>query len=313
MQGLTEQDWDILLRRIADSKCTPVVGRGACSPEPPVGCDPARWNFQYPLGPDMCRAWALQVGYPFADSCALDRVAQFVAIQRDPSAPKEHLQKIFSGAEPPDFTLANEPHRVLAALPVPVYLTTNFDDFLTRALRQRPERDKDPKVQLCRWHKNLPDDLGIYLGETEKPTVANPLVYHFLGRSDHPDSLVLTEDDQYEFLINLARDEQTLINHWVQRALSSTTILFLGYTLQDRDFLVLFRLLSHFLRESQRIHVAVQLAPDAATSGDPEKAVDYLNSYFDNFRIRVFWGDCKKFTAELWSRWQARSASPPGP
>jgi len=26
----------------------------------------------------------------------------------------------------------------------------------------------------------------------------------------------------------------------------------------------------------------------------------------NNFRIRVYWGDCKKFTAELWSRWKAR-------
>lgn len=312
MQGLTEQDWDTLLRRIADTKCTPVVGRGACSPTPPEGCDPAQWNFQYPLSPEMCREWARQVDYPFANAGELDRVAQFVAIQRDQSVPKEYIQKLFAAAKAPDFNCANEPHRILAALPIPVYLTTNFDDFLSQALRKKAEKDKDPQVRLCRWNKYIPDDVEIYLAETEKPTVANPLIYHFLGRSDYPESLVLTEDDQYEFLINLARDEQELINHWVQRALSSTTILFLGFTLQDRDFLLLFRLLGHFLRESQRIHVAVQLAPDQATSGDPEKAVAYLNSYFDNFRIRVYWGDCKKFTAELWSRWQARSTIPAG-
>jgi hypothetical protein len=311
MQGLTEQDWDTLLRRIADTKCTPVVGRGACSPTPPAGSDPAQWTFRYPLSEEVCRSWAKKVDYPFADAAAIDRVAQFVAIQRDQSAPKEYVQKLFAAAKPPDFSVANEPHRVLAALPIPVYLTTNFDDFLTQALKQRPEKDKDPHVRLCRWNKYIPDDLEIYAGEMEKPTVANPLVYHFLGRSDYSESLVLTEDDQYEFLINLARDEPELINHWVQRALSSTTILFLGYTLQDHDFLLLFRLLGHFLRESQRIHVAVQLAPDQVTSVDPEKAVAYLNSYFDNFRIRVYWGDCKQFAAELWSRWQARPAAAP--
>jgi len=305
MQGLTDQDWDTLIRRLVDGKCTPVVGRGACSAAPPVGCDPAAWKFQYPLTPELSRAWAQQVGYPFHDSDELDRVAQFVAVQRDQSAPKEHIQKLFAATTAPDFSVANEPHRILAALPVPVYLTTNFDDFLTRALQQRPEKDKEPRVRLCRWNKYIPDDVEVFGGDTEKPTVANPLVYHFLGRSDYPEALVLTEDDQYEFLINLARDEQTLINHWVQRALSSTTILFLGYTLRDRDFLLLFRLLGHFLRESQRIHVAVQIAPEAV-SGDPEKVLDYLNSYFDNFRIHVYWGDCKQFAAELWSRWETR-------
>ena len=143
MQGLTEQDWDTLLLRISELKCTPIVGRGACSATPPVGCDPAAWRFQYPLGTAMSRAWAQQVGYPFNDSGELHKVAQFVAVQRDQSAPKEYVQKLFSTAAPPDFTVANEPHCVLAALPIPVYLTSNFDDFLTRALRARPERDKD--------------------------------------------------------------------------------------------------------------------------------------------------------------------------
>lgn len=309
MQGLTDDDWDTLLKRIRDAKCTPVIGRGACSARPPEGCDPAQWKFEYPINPEMCQSWAKEVGYPFSNP-ELDRVAQFAGIRRDPSVPKERIQKLFAAAKPPDFTVLHEPHRILAALPIPVYLTTNFDNFLFQALTQKPERDKDPKVRLCRWNKNIDEDKALLA----EPTVANPLVYHFLGRSDCLESLVLTEDDYYEFLINLARDEQTLIDHWVQRTLSKTTILFLGYTLQDRDFLVIFRLLSHLLREKNRMHVAVQLAPDQATSGDSEKALEYLHSYFDKyFNIRVYWGDCKKFTAELWSRWQALPPTSTGP
>lgn len=309
MQGLADEDWDTLLRRIADGKCTPVVGRGACSSAPPEGCDPAQWQFQYPLGEEMCREWARKVGYPFADSTELDRVAQFAAIKGDQAGAKEYIGKLFTGAKPPNFTSENEPHRILAALPIPIYLTTNFDGFLMQALQQRPEKDKDARLGLCLWSEQLVQILDTFNVKGDQPTVANPLVYHFLGRSDYPDSLVLTEDDHYEFLINFARDEK-VINHWVQRALSTTTILFLGYTLRDPDFLLLFRLIGHFLSDRKRIHVAVQLAPETVV-GDAEKALAYLNSYYDNFRIRVYWGDCKKFTAELWSRWKARPAPTP--
>ena len=41
---------------------------------------------------------------------------------------------------------------------------------------------------------------------------------------------------------------------------------------------------------------------------DPEKAAkaqDYLNRYFEKLEIRVFWGTCEQFVAELRKRWEA--------
>ena len=34
----------------------------------------------------------------------------------------------------PDFRAPSEPHAVLADLPLPIYMTTNYDDFMVKAL-----------------------------------------------------------------------------------------------------------------------------------------------------------------------------------
>jgi hypothetical protein len=308
MRGLADHVWDRLLRRIKDGKCTPIVGRDVCSADPPVGCDPSKWNFQYPLDPGLSRRWAQQVRYPFADADNLERVAQFVAIRRDQAAAKEYIERLLARARPPDFSCENEPHRVLAELPFPIYLTSNYDDFLTQALRRKPE--KNPRPLLCRWNEKVPKDEPIYDTKGEKPTVANPIVFHYFGRSDYPESLVLTEDDQYEFLTSLSRDGEELTNIRVNAAIGSTSLLFIGYTLRDRDFLLLFRTLASFIRQSTRTHVAVQLEPSAVPGIDPEHALEYLSSYFKCFNIEIYWGDSKQFAAELWARWKAFEQNP---
>jgi len=309
MSGLSDEVWDRLLDRIAKGKVTPIIGREVCSADAPAGADPAKWNFKYPLDPGLSRRWAQDVGYPFADVENLERVAQFVAIQRDQAAAKEFIEKLLAKAPPPDFSCENEPHRILAELPFPIYLTSNYDNFLTQALTRKPE--KNPRPLLCRWNEHLPDDDPIYDTKGDKPTVANPIVFHYFGRSDYPESLVLTEDDQYDFLTSLSRDGEELTNLRVKAAIGSTSLLFIGYTLRDREFLLLFRTLAAFiLQRDLRTHVAVQMAPSTVPTINPEKALSYLNSYFKTFNTEIYWGDSKQFVAELWSRWKKFQQNP---
>jgi SIR2-like domain len=116
----------------------------------------------------------------------------------------------------------------------------------------------------------------------------------------------VTEDDYFEFLINVSRDNK-LLAHRVDRAMGGT-LLFLGYTLADWDFLVLFRLFSNRLRDSGNTHIAVQLDPSDAPGRPLEKAqnaINYLNSYFANAKIRVYWGSCQEFCDDLRMHWEA--------
>ena len=53
----------------------------------------------------------------------------------DAMVPKERLCAELADLGPPDFGLADEPHAALAGLPLPVFITTNYDGFMTEALR----------------------------------------------------------------------------------------------------------------------------------------------------------------------------------
>src|SRR5215831_21358680 len=61
--------------------------------------------------------------------------------------PKEELANSFKKCAPPDFSARDEPHSVLSKLPLPIYMTTNYDDFMIRALKaqgREGERARQP-------------------------------------------------------------------------------------------------------------------------------------------------------------------------
>ena len=285
---LEERDWKLLLRRIKDGKCTPFLGAGAC-----FGA--------LPLGGQIAREWAQEHQYPLEDCHDLARVAQFLAVEYDSMFPKEEiLGQWFKEVAPPDFTVSDEPHGVLADLPLPVYMTTNYDDFMVQALESR---HKDPKRELCRWNQLVKDEPSIFdSGFT--PTVANPVVFHLHGHDRVPESLVLTEDDYLDFLVNISRD-QTLLPPRIQEALTGASLLFIGYSLADWDFRVLFRGLVMSTESSlRRISVTVQLPPRStdALESTQQQTQKYLDEYFKRIDIRAYWGTAREFVAELRQR-----------
>ena len=46
--------------------------------------------------------------------------------------------------------LPAEPYKVLAQLPLPIYITTNSNNLLAQALK---EAGKDPQVAICPWNE----------------------------------------------------------------------------------------------------------------------------------------------------------------
>jgi hypothetical protein len=303
---LDDMTWERLLMRIREEKCTPVIGSAACT-VPPSGADPGEWTkLKYPSKEQIALTFAAKHGYPLDDQDKLERVARYVAATVDPMAPREGFAEHYTDLPTPNFSeLPNEPHRVLADLPFLVYLTSNFDDWMYRALKEY--KQKDARLAICRWNKHIPESAPRFDPDFAY-TVANPLVYHFHGCMPCTESVVVTEDDYFEFLINVSRDNK-LLTHRVERAIGGCALLFLGYTLSDWDFRVLFRLFAKYLRESAMTHIAVQLEPSDAPGSQTERAantVRYLNSYFGSVaQIKIYWGTCQEFCEELRVRWKA--------
>ena len=288
---MNDLSWDRLLRRIADAKCTPFIGAAASLPV-------------LRTASEIAEEWTAEHGYPLEDSDDLARVAQYLAVREDAMAPKEMMRDEIAGKGPPDFSDPEEPHALLADLGLPLYITTNYDDFMSQALR---DRGRTPTQEICKWNdsRDVQEDPAP-LGDDPKyePTREQPVVFHLHGRLDIPESMVLTEDNYLEFLVTLAERSEpdqysSLLPHQVARALSSTSLIFVGYGLKDWDFRILHRgLVMRGNATLRRMSVTVQLERTM-------EAQDYLDKYFERNAVSVFWGKAQKFTTDLRARWEA--------
>ena len=215
-----EAHWDLLLQRIRDGKCTPFLGAGACHPA-------------LPLAEDIALSWAQEHDYFEREPSRrsnLAVVAQYLAVTRDPMFPRDDFVRRIESCDAPDFSEEDEPHGVLADLPLPIYLTTNCDDFIVSALESRR---KVPVRETCHWNQFLRE-----LAEQEsgselesryalEPDAGNPLVFHLHGVAREPRSLVLTEDDYLEFLVSVSQGDEVLPSR-VKEALTDSSLLFIG-------------------------------------------------------------------------------------
>jgi hypothetical protein len=117
--------------------------------------------------------------------------------------------------------------------------------------------------------------------------------------------MVLTENDYLDFLVAMSRN-QKLLPIKITRALTQSSVLFIGYSLNDPNFRVLFRGLIHPLAENRRLSVAIQLLPSEIAESDKPAAQAYLTRYFEDIRIKVFWGTAEQFIDTLSDRWNNR-------
>ena len=309
--------WPALLSNIQAGRCTPILGPGLT---------------EWLLGSRRAIAarWAETFGYPMDPNSrdSLPQVAQYVAVDQDVSTmqralidhlaaevrrrfgrllPLDHentpLDELISavgqqlGTDP-----VTQPLRVLASFPLPIYITTLFGNFLADALKAA---GKDPVVEMCRWNDYLEQQPAIFEREPDyRPTPERPLVYHLFGRLADPDSLVLTEDDYFDYLIGVT-SRNDLIPGVVRRALTDSALLFLGFDLDDWDFRVLFRSIMSREgsgRRAKYAHVAAQIDPEGGRISEPDGARRYLESYFGDADISIFWGNVADFGRELGER-----------
>jgi hypothetical protein len=145
-------------------------------------------------------------------------------------------------------------------------------------------------------------------------THESPLVYHLFGRLQVPESLVLTEDDYFDYLIGMTKRDD-IIPPAVVRAWNDNALLFLGFQVDDWNFRVLFRSIMNQegrARRKKKPHVAVQIDPEDGGSVDPFRARQYLERYFQDEDVNIYWGSTEEFISELWRRWQQRSSGDRG-
>jgi hypothetical protein len=290
---LDEKDWETLISRIKAGTCTPFLGAAVNSG-------------MLPLGGSIANEWADEHAYPLESRSDLPRVAQYLAIKFDATRPKELiLSKLDKATKALDLNDDSEPLNVLAKLPFPVYITTNYDNLLFSAIEHHGrESHRMPVMEICKWNRSQSVKAMVFRrGSRFTASSQTPVIYHLHGHKSVLDSLVLTEDDYLDFLVNMSRDIGTFLPPRIQEAITGASVLFIGYSLADINFRVLFRgLLGNLEAALKKMSVAVQL-PFENANPNKQKAEEYITRYFGNINVRVYWGTAKQFTAELWEKW----------
>ncbi len=315
------EKWPSLIRSISRGQCTPILGPGLMEPL---------------LGSlrEIAQHWAETYHYPMAphERESLAQVAQYLSVNQDRRFPYDELEEYlqheiqtrYSGDLPENLRDGRPPldelieavgakwrernpldsYKILAQLPLPIFITTNVDSLLESALK---EAGKDPQVVLCPWNEYVEQSETIYDREPDyRPSANRPLIYHLFGQFSEPDSVVLTEDDYFDFLIGVTSNKD-LIPTAVRRALADAALLFLGFQMDEWNFRVLFRSILAQQgggRRDRYAHIAAQIEPEEGRILEPERARRYLENYFaKGVDISIYWGSAQDFAKELINRW----------
>jgi len=219
------------------------------------------------------------------------------------------------------------PFRMLAELPLPIYITTSHHQFLEYALAQT-QKKKLPVSEIFYWNDSLDSIPSIFDEEPGwEPSVEQPLVYHLYGLDQWPESMALTEDDFLDLLDKLielryqVKLAETAIAGTARRrrdlpapvrtALSGTALLVLGYIVDTWEFRALFRGLIRSSNESRHNRnlpegICMQIKPGDmdAIEGEAAGVMSYLEQYFKEVYFRVFWGSVDSCVHRLYTMWQ---------
>lgn len=292
----------------------------------------------------LTREWANAIGYPSSDDHNLARVAKFLVTEEmeDSELAKAKylmflsnmllifaeenqagygdlisaLKKDIHNRTFSDITRhldyprfpegMDDPLRTLAKLPLPIYITTSYFDFLERALESE---GKQPQTQVIFWSGHEFNEKPEHIADPRfEPTVSNPVVYHLYGLEDYPRTLVLSEDDYWSFLITVTDDPNTqnpVVPYRLRSHIKESRLLLLGYQVGDWDYRILQQFLQKYRIDGYSPRgTLIQLKPGGKQLGDMQKSVSYLTQYFGQKRLDVEWTSYEEFIRKLWNEWE---------
>lgn len=195
---------------------------------------------------------------------------------------------------------ANDANRGSGVSPFQLIVTTNYDRLLERAFKASG-LNYVPVIQYTS---------GIEIENEKHPQkkLANPqgtIIYKIHGTFGEGDdqrqakAVILTEEDYIEFLSILGDPEKGVPPLIGSKMRMGSTILFLGYGLQDWDFRTIYK--------SMIESIEPNLRPQSfAIQKDPP---DYLIRYWMRKNVDILNVDLYEFAEELRTRWEAFSSS----
>jgi hypothetical protein len=211
-----------------------------------------------------------------------------------------------------------DPHRVLAQFPCPLFVNAAPDPLLEVALQQR---SKQPQLVICPWTSDLswatgafdPKDQALNLEHGAPsagrqrprtnskflPDDRRPIVYHPFGILQLLSSLVLTEDDYFQYLVGNTMGQAQKLSA-LPYLLTNSALLFIGFRLDDWSFRVILREILQLKSalSSDVTHIGVQIDPATSLATD-DQSYSYLEEQLRAYNITIYWNSTDSFLGEL--------------
>jgi hypothetical protein len=283
---LDDLQWKTLLKQFRNGNCVPFLGAGVNI------ANEQRKYHGLPLG----QAVADALGGELGTKADLARAALEYEVRVDRPALVEFLED-----QLPDAKLEPSPAlRVLARLPLKLVVTTNYDRLLERALE---DVDYVSLVQPAAGFEDTPEmrarlDELIHCKRTIVYKIHGTFAADAALRAryvvDHEPGVIITEDDYIRFLGTFQSEQGRLgVPRAIKKLLTPSTLLFLGYSLQDWDFRAIHEsLIGQLEKQQARRSYAVQLNP-----------ANYWVSYWIDRKVQIVDGDIYEFCDELEQRY----------
>jgi hypothetical protein len=296
---LDDQDWWTLLRAIQDGQCVLLLGPGvALDPADPAG-DPLPVHLAHQLTEKLRQAGK---GDQVISPLDLAHVAQ--TYEREMPLKRDGLEFAVAAFYKPYHDRTTSVHEHLAALPFSLCISTTQDRFLLNAFGKTPG-----KQPICDFYHFKPDPKRPkppQPGPPEQNPEERPLIYGLYGSVDKSSSLVLTESDLLDFLVNVTRKSPPL-HPYVTSRLSEPQASFLFMGFGFRHWYV--RILLHVLKaqEPGRSSLALEGTEFFQYPEHQQTALFFSKGYLIGFHD-VPWAD---FAAELHHRFEVDCATRP--
>jgi len=268
MSKIPDFEMNYIVDEIKDNSCVPFLGAG-------VNVSSMRHNYEgLPLRAEVARELAMRLvleDIPYPDN--LSQVALQGEMETGRLRVIEMLKEIISDSNHEPSPLI----RTLAKLPFKMFITSNYDRLLERALE---EEGKDFKtiIQLSqgfenkrskKWFNELENYDGVliykihgtFLNGSQYPNHFNKIddkSYTFLknvlsseqlielcidqSEAEKFSPIIVTEDDYIEFLTVVGMEIDKIgIPNLIKSKIAPSTLLFLGYSLEDWDFRTIYK------------------------------------------------------------------------
>jgi hypothetical protein len=224
----------------------------------------------------------------------LARVASYLQTETDFSFFEDKLKNLLQPDPGPKPSKVLE---TLAQLPFKLIITTNYDHLMEQALNESPRNVPFlPVVQPLRgfeekdvedWARTL---VRWYINQRRTPSEYGPILYKIHGTlgGGEEERALITEEDYIQFLTVIGK-EGVGIPGLIKRLIKTSSMLFLGYSLQDWDFRAIYKALIEPLREHRRLRsFAIQEdAPYSRVRFWRDKGVEIYNMDLHDFAQKL--------------------------